>query len=143
MLNDFDGFWGFGEPGVEVLQNANHNIFFACPFANKQMAWKSLVCNTFITMVKPAQLGNCNYPTGALHLSWKRGLLIQSQVRAGLMITIECSIGRGPHGGDRESLEFNTTELLADRHGGQHRQTLTADGYVSELGLASRKHGPS
>ena len=113
MLNDFDGFWGFGEPGVEVLQNANHNIFFACPFANKQMAWKSLVCNTFITMVKPAQLGNCNYPTGALHLSWKRGLLIQSQVRAGLMITIECSIGRGPHGGDRESLEFNTTELLA------------------------------
>jgi hypothetical protein len=58
-------------------------------FANKQMAWKSLSCNTFITMVKTAQLGNCDYATGALHLSRKRGLLIQSQVGAGLMVIIE------------------------------------------------------
>jgi hypothetical protein len=40
-------------------------------------------------MAKPAQIGNCDYATGALHLSWNRGLLSESQVRAGLMIIIE------------------------------------------------------
>jgi len=58
-------------------------------FANNQAAWKSLGCNTFIAMVKSAELGNCDYAPDALHLSWNRGLLVESQMRAGLMIIIE------------------------------------------------------
>jgi hypothetical protein len=29
VLNDFDGFWGFREPGVEILQNTKHYVIFA------------------------------------------------------------------------------------------------------------------
>ena len=40
-------------------------------------------------MMKPSERGYSDYATDALHLSWDRGLLVESEMREGLMVIIE------------------------------------------------------